>query len=119
MNEKQQVVNSREQEQFLEEFNGQMHRLGRVTLIAAAILLITLPFVIEGIFIGLLASGIAFFVEWYFYGYIETMVMSDLQMITIVTFSELKKYVLAGFVALGIFTGIVGSSISLGKYLKS
>ena len=80
---------------------------------------ISLPFVIEGIIIGLLASGIAFFVEWYFYGYIETLVMNDLQMITIVTFSELKKFVLAGFMALGIFTGIVGSSISLGKYLKS
>jgi len=80
---------------------------------------ITLPFLIEGIVIGLLASAAAFFVEWYFYGYIETLVMSDLQMITIVTFGEIKKYVLIGFAALGIFTGIVGSSISLGKYLKS
>ena len=94
------------------------HEISVMRYVGATGWFITLPFVIEGIIIGLLASGIAFFVEWYFYGYIETLVMSDLQMITIVTFSELKKYVLAGFIALGIFTGIVGSSISLGKYLR-
>ena len=95
------------------------HEISVMRYVGATGWFITLPFLIEGIVIGLLASAAAFFVEWYFYGYIETMVMSDLQMITIVTFNELKKYVLAGFVALGIFTGIVGSSISLGKYLKS
>ena len=95
------------------------HEISVMRYVGATGWFITLPFVIEGIIIGLLASAIAFFVEWYFYGYIETLVMSDLQMLTIVTFNELKKYVLAGFIALGIFTGIVGSSISLGKYLKS
>ena len=95
------------------------HEISVIRYVGATGWFITLPFVIEGIIIGLLASAVAFFVEWYFYGYIETLVMNDLQMITIVTFQELKKYVLAGFIALGIFTGIVGSSISLGKYLKS
>ena len=95
------------------------HEISVMRYVGATGWFITLPFVIEGIIIGLLASAVAFFVEWYFYGYIETLVMNDLQMITIVTFQELKKYVLAGFIALGIFTGIVGSSISLGKYLKS
>ena len=95
------------------------HEISVMRYVGATGWFITLPFLIEGIVIGLLASAAAFFVEWYFYGYIETMVMSDLQMITIVTFNELKKYVLIGFGALGIFTGIVGSSISLGKYLKS
>ncbi len=95
------------------------HEISVMRYVGATGWFITLPFVIEGIIIGLLASAIAYFVEWYFYGYIETLVMSDLQMITIVTFSELKKFVLAGFIALGIFTGIIGSSISLGKYLKS
>ncbi|MBR4961010.1 MAG: ABC transporter permease [Clostridia bacterium] len=95
------------------------HEISVMRYVGATGWFITLPFLIEGIVIGLLASAAAFFVEWYFYGYIETLVMSDLQMITIVTFGEIKKYVLIGFAALGIFTGIVGSSISLGKYLKS
>ena len=94
------------------------HEISVMRYVGATGWFITLPFLIEGIIIGLLASAIAFFVEWYFYGYIETMVMSDLQMITIAAFSEIQKFVLAGFIALGIFTGIVGSSISLGKYLR-
>ena len=57
MKEKQQVTDSREQ--FLEEFNGQMHRLGRLTLIAAAILLIALPFVI-GVINGVMPEGKGF-----------------------------------------------------------
>ena len=94
------------------------HEISVMRYVGATGWFITMPFLIEGIIIGLLASAIAFFVEWYFYGYIETLVMSDLQMITIVTFGEIQNFVLAGFIALGIFTGIVGSSISLGKYLR-
>ncbi len=95
------------------------HEISVMRYVGATGWFITLPFVIEGIIIGLLASGVAFFVEWYFYGYIETMVMSDLQMLVIASFDAIRNYVLAGFIGLGIFTGIVGSSISLGKYLKS
>lgn len=79
---------------------------------------ISLPFVFEGIIIGLFASICAYFIEWYIYSYIETLVLSDLQMITIMQFSEISKYVLWGFVGIGIVTGIIGSCISLSKYLK-
>ena len=48
---------------------------------------ITLPFIFEGIFIGLAASVIGYFLEWYVYGYVEKMVLSDLQMITLIPFS--------------------------------
>ncbi len=95
------------------------HEISVMRYVGATGWFITLPFVIEGIIIGLLASGVAFFVEWYFYGYIETMVMSDLQMLVIASFDAIRNYVLVGFLGLGIFTGIVGSSISLGKYLRS
>lgn len=79
---------------------------------------ISLPFVIEGIFIGLFASVGAYFVEWYMYSYVEKMISTDLDMINIILFSDISKYVLAGFVILGIVTGIIGSSISLSKYSK-
>lgn len=79
---------------------------------------ISLPFVFEGIIIGLFASICAYFIEWYIYSYIETLVLSDLQMITIMQFSEIGSYVLWGFIGIGVVTGIVGSCISLSKYLK-
>lgn len=79
---------------------------------------ISLPFVFEGIIIGLFASVCAYFIEWYIYSYIETLVMTDLQMITIMQFSDISGIVLWGFIALGVVTGIIGSCLSLSKYLK-
>ncbi len=94
------------------------HEISVMRYVGATGWFITQPFLIEGIIIGLLASIVAFFVEWYFYGYVETLVMSDLKMITIVGYDTIRNYVLGGFVGLGIFTGVIGSSISLGKYLR-
>ena len=39
-----------EKEKFLEEFNRQQHRLGRIMLIAAAVLLLAVPFLLGGIY---------------------------------------------------------------------
>lgn len=79
---------------------------------------ISLPFVIEGIIIGLFASISAYFIEWYIYSYIESMFMADLQMITILQFADISHLMLIAFIGIGIVTGIVGSSISLSKYLR-
>lgn len=79
---------------------------------------ISLPFILEGIIIGLIASVLAYFIEWYVYSYIETMVSTDLQMISLISFSEINTFVLVGFIVLGVFTGVIGSSISLNKYIK-
>ncbi len=80
---------------------------------------ITLPFLFEGVIIGLVSSVTAFFVEIYFYHYIEGMVMSDLQMISIVSSSAVQMPLLWAFLAIGVLAGVIGSSISLGKYLKA
>ena len=80
---------------------------------------ITLPFLFEGIIIGLVASAAAYFIEIYFYHYIEIMALSDLQMITIVPAAAVQNPLLWAFLAIGVLAGIVGSGISLGKYLKA
>jgi len=79
---------------------------------------ITLPFIFEGVIIGLIASAAGYFLEWYVYGYVEKMVLTDLQMITMIQFSDISSIVLTAFIGVGIVTGIVGSLISLGKYLN-
>lgn len=94
------------------------HEISIMRYVGATGWFITLPFVFEGIIIGIFASTIAYFVEWYIYSYIETMVISDLQMISILQFADIKGYVLGGFILLGIVAGVIGSSISLSKYLK-
>lgn len=79
---------------------------------------ISLPFVFEGIIIGLISSVIAYFIEWYIYSYIENLVYTDLQMLSIVGFGDVRAWLFLGFVGIGIVTGIAGSLISLGKYLR-
>lgn len=77
---------------------------------------ITLPFIFEGIFIGTAASLGSYLIVRNVYNYMVS--NNDLQMITIVPFSDINSLVLLSFFVIGILTGIIGSSISLGKYLK-
>jgi H+/Cl- antiporter ClcA len=69
--------------------------------------------------IGLVASVIAYFVESLVYGYIERTMLSGLEMLKIIPFGEINLMVFLQFLAVGIITGVIGSLISLGKYLKS
>lgn len=79
---------------------------------------ISLPYIIEGAVIGIVSSVAAYFIEWYIYSYIEEMVITDLQMISILQFTDIRGYVFWGFVGLGIITGVLGSVISLARYLR-
>ncbi|MBQ4350627.1 MAG: permease-like cell division protein FtsX [Clostridia bacterium] len=79
---------------------------------------ISLPYIIEGAVIGIVSSVAAYFIEWYIYSYIEEMVITDLQMISILQFTDIRGYVFWGFVGLGIITGVLGSIISLARYLR-
>ena len=95
------------------------HEISIMRYVGATGWFITMPFILEGIIIGLSASTAAYFIERYFYFYVEKMVMSDLQMITMVPFEAVQMPLLYGFLGVGVLAGIVGSSISLGKYLKA
>lgn len=95
------------------------HEITVMRYVGATGAFITAPFVIEGVMIGAVAAVIAYFIEWYAYYYVEQKVLSDLQMISIMNFSDIAGYVLGGFILLGILTGVIGSMLSLRKYLKA
>lgn len=80
---------------------------------------ITTPFVMEGIIIGAVASGIAFTLEYFLYNAIYDKVVADYHMISLVPYQSFQWLLLGGFMAVGIITGIIGSAISLRKYLKA
>ena len=80
---------------------------------------ITLPFVFEGIFIGLLAGGIGYLLQWYLYTYVYNIIITDYNMISVMAYADISHYVIAAFLAIGVVTGIIGSSISLRKYLHA
>lgn len=99
--------------------HSRRHEISVMRYVGATGWFITLPFIFEGVIIGIFAGGIAYLIESYAYGYIEKMVMTDLDMLTLVPMGDIRWILLGGFMAVGIFTGIVGSCISIGKYLKS
>lgn len=80
---------------------------------------IAIPFIFEGIIIGIISSAVAYFVEWYVYSYATKSVVGNYNMINVVPFSEVNVTLYLAFLAVGVFAGIVGSCISLGKYLKA
>ncbi|MFA6948322.1 MAG: permease-like cell division protein FtsX [Eubacteriales bacterium] len=80
---------------------------------------IVLPFIFEGIIIGLLSATVAFFIEWYAYGYVAKMIVADYSMIAVLPFSEVWSLILFSFLGIGVVTGIIGSCLSLNKYLKA
>ena len=57
--------------------------------------------------------------ETFAYAYIEKTLVSGLEMIKLIPFSEISIPVLLQFLAVGVITGVIGSCISIGKYLKS
>ena len=80
---------------------------------------VILPFIFEGIFIGLLSSALAFLIQWYMYSYVVKMMAGTFDFLTILGFNEIGYYVALIFLAIGVVTGIIGSTISTRKYLKA
>jgi cell division transport system permease protein len=85
---------------------------------------IRLPFVVEGIFVGLIAAVMAFLMLLGIYEGINYIVdessvgiLASIKASSI-AFSEVWMWVLAGFAGGGIFIGALGSSGAIRKYLK-
>ena len=95
------------------------HEISVMRYVGATGWFITLPFIFEGIIIGLVASAVAYFVEMFAYAYIERNLVSDLEMIKLIPFGQISVPVLLQFLAVGVITGVIGSCISISKYLKS
>lgn len=95
------------------------HEISVMRYVGATNWFIVLPFIFEGVIIGLFSGAFAYLIEWYAYRYIERVVIGDLSMITLVGFDDINTYMLVGFLVVGVVTGIIGSCISLSKYLKS
>ncbi len=77
------------------------------------------PFIYEGMFIGILAAALAFGVEWYAYTYVVEELAPVLSSLTILTFESVYMSLAAAFLACGIAVGVIGSGISIRKYLDT
>ena len=79
---------------------------------------VRIPFVVEGVLIGLISAVIAEGVVYFCYRVATETIISSLDAGQIVPFADKALLLLGIFAALGVFTGIFGSAIMIGKYLK-
>lgn len=80
---------------------------------------ITMPFVVEGVLIGLFAAALATGIQYYLYTYVIGDIFVSYGIGTMPPFTDYTSFVLTTFVAIGLFAGIIASSLSLKKYLKA
>lgn len=87
---------------------------------------IRMPFIVEGIIIGVFSAAVSFGIEFYLYEYLLKDIISSVTgtagTVGIISAPFFEAYAMpvgAGFLAIGLFAGIVSSSISLKKYLKA
>lgn len=78
---------------------------------------VRIPFVIEGMFIGLLAGIIASVVTVFLYGAMANIVKSITQ-INLTPYSQIGWIVNAAFILAGVLIGALGSVLSIGRYLR-
>ncbi|MBQ9133404.1 MAG: ABC transporter permease [Clostridia bacterium] len=80
---------------------------------------IAAPFVLEGAMIGVVGAGAAYFLEKLIYSLLTGFVTEQMNIVKLYTYAEMTPTVLTVFFAISLFTGIVGSLISLGKYVEA
>lgn len=78
------------------------------------------PFVFEGLILGLLGAGIAFFLQWGVYTLLDNSLSggSVLSFIEIIAFEQLRTWVLAIFGGAGFVIGVGGSLLAIRKFLQ-
>jgi cell division transport system permease protein len=78
------------------------------------------PFIIEGFLLGMLGAAGAFFLEWALYNWVtESVIAADsIHLLAIVPFRDVLPTVAILFAATGFLVGVVGSTLSIRKFLR-
>lgn len=93
--------------------------IGIMKMVGATNGFIRFPFLIEGFFLGLFGAVISFFVEWGLYEATRNAIIStDLQFLTFVPFTEVLLPMVAACAIAGFAIGILGSLLSIRRFLK-
>lgn len=92
--------------------------------VGASDFFINLPFIVEGVFLGVTSAILAHIILWLSYNYIISQISNiNLQWVinlynNIIPFSKYSLYIFACSLGIGIFVGLIGSVIFVRKYLR-
>ncbi len=79
---------------------------------------VRIPFVVEGMIIGLVSAVISEVLLYFCYRVATETIINTLNTNDIVKYSDMALILFAIFVGIGVFAGVMGSAIMIGKYLK-
>lgn len=99
---------------------GRREEIAIMKMVGASDAFISCPFLIEGTVLGLLGSGIAFFIQWGIYTLLCDKVMAGMvgSIVNVIPFAQLLYPVLGIFLAVGFMVGAFGSNIAIRNYLR-
>lgn len=99
---------------------GRREEIAIMKMVGANNSFIRLPFVVEGLVLGMLGGGLAFVAEWGIYELLTGKLMGTLtgSFITVVPFSSVALTVLAFYMGTGILVGVFGGVNAIRNYLK-
>ena len=92
--------------------------IGIMKAVGATNFFIRTPFVVEGAVIGLLSALVAYLVTWLAYDRVMMLFGGEVIGMGLLSFQSMWWIVLLAYLAGGVLTGMVGSAISMGRYLK-
>lgn len=76
------------------------------------------PFVVEGMFLGMCAALLAFFVQWGVYAYVTKQLAEGTAILTMVSFTTVWQPVLGMMLCAGLVLGVGGGVITIRRFLK-
>ena len=103
---------------FKGDYKGCDYDYGWMKMIGATDGFIRFPFIVESVILSQVAALVAFGLKWLAYNYIVSIGLSSIELIEMVDFSTVRYYFLAGFMGIAFIFGVLGSVISIRKFLK-
>ncbi len=79
---------------------------------------VRLPFMIEGVTIGLLSAVVTTVILYFVYNAVEGTIMNQLGLVSMIPFFDFVWIIFGIFAAIGIFAGLFSSAFMINKYLK-
>ena len=99
---------------------GRREEIAIMKMVGATNSFIRLPFIIEGLVLGLLGGGLAFLAEWGLYSLLASRLMGTLagSFISVIPFSQVAIPMLCAYLGIGVFVGVFGGVNAIRNYLK-
>lgn len=99
---------------------GRKDEIAIMKMVGAGNSFIRMPFVIEGLVLGLIGGGLAFIAEWAIYDSFTEKLMETItgSLFSFIPFAQVSNYVLAAFLGIGIVVGAFGGVNAIRNYLK-